>query len=64
MVSGVLSSNSYFFPPSLYLNSYISIFDRGFLARTGVDCTVGYMCVCVCVCVNVCVCVCVCLTWL
>ena len=49
MVSGVLSRHSYFFPPSLYMNSCISIFDRGFLARTGpgVDCTVGGVCVCV-----------------
>ena len=37
---------SYFFLPSVYMNSCISIFDRGFLARTGVDCTVGGVCVC------------------
>ena len=47
VVSGVLSRHSYCFPPSLYMNSCISIFDRGFLARTGVDCTVGGVCVCV-----------------
>ena len=49
MVSGVLSRHSYFFPPSLCMNSSISIFDRGFLAQTGVDCTVVGVCMCVCV---------------
>ena len=29
------------------MKSCISIFDRGLLARTGVDCTVGGVCVCV-----------------
>ena len=53
MVSGMLSRHSYCFPPSLCMNSCISILDRGFLARTGVDCTVGGVCVCVCGCVGV-----------
>ena len=48
-VSGVLSRHSYFFRPSLCMNSCISIFVRVFLARTGMDCTVGGVCVCVCV---------------
>ena len=35
----------YFFPPSLCMNSCISIY-RGFLAQTEVDCAVGGVCVC------------------
>ena len=47
VVSGMLSRCSYFFPPSLCMNYCISIFDRGFLVRTGpgVDCAVGGVCV-------------------
>ena len=45
MVSGVLSRHSYFFPPSLYMNSCISIFDFACMNWSGVY---SRRCVCVC----------------
>ena len=51
---GVIKTQLFLLSISIYEFLHI-FFDRGFLVRTGVDCTVGGVCVCACF---------VCLMWL